>query len=89
MYYAYVAQSKKEASYLYKGHCENLQVRLQQHNAGQTKSNRPFIPLRIIYYEAFVTVEDAIKCEKYWKTAAGRKYIKRVLITGPVVQWIE
>jgi putative endonuclease len=89
MFFAYVAQSIKEPSYLYKGHCEDLRIRLSQHNSGQTKSNRPYIPLRIVYYESFDTLESAVKCEKYWKTAAGRRYLQTVFKTGPVVQWIE
>ena len=89
MCFAYVAQSINTPNYLYKGHCENLQIRLQQHNSGQTKSNRPYIPLKIIYYESFDTQEASIKCEKYWKTASGRRYLQRVLKNGPVVQWIE
>jgi putative endonuclease len=89
MYFAYVAQSINKPTYFYKGHCEDMRIRLQQHNCGQTKSNRPYIPLRIIYYESFETLEASISCEKYWKTAAGRRYLQRILITGPVVQWIE
>jgi putative endonuclease len=89
MYFVYVAQSINTPSYLYKGHCENLHVRLHQHNSGQTKSNSPYIPLRIIYYESFDTLEASVKCEKYWKTAAGRRYLQRMATTGPVVQWIE
>ena len=42
-----------------------------------------------MHYEEFDTLEEAIAREKYWKTAAGRKYIKKVLASGPVVQWIE
>ena len=70
-------------------HCENLISRLKEHNALKTKSNKHFAPFRIIYYETFHTRLDAIKNEKYWKTAAGRRYLHKILTNGPVVQWIE
>ncbi len=89
MFYTYVAQSIGSTEFLYKGHCENLVKRLKQHNAGQTKSIKHKVPFRIIYYEASQTREEAITKEKYWKTAAGRRYLQRILNNGPVVQWIE
>ena len=75
MYYVYILKSKITDFY-YKGFCEDLQKRLRQHNAGMTKSNKPYIPFEIKYYEICNTIEEAIKKEKYWKTAAGRKYLK-------------
>jgi putative endonuclease len=69
-YYAYVIYSERY-DYFYKGHCENLQKRLTEHNLGKTKSIRPFIPFKYVYYEEFTSREEAIKREKYFKTAAG------------------
>jgi putative endonuclease len=89
MFFTYVAQSIAKPEYLYKGHCQDLHMRLKQHNSGQTRSNRPYLPFRIIYYEAFDTLEKAIQNEKYWKTAAGRRYLQSKINNGPVVQWIE
>ncbi len=86
MYYTYVIQS---VSYprRYKGSCENLNVRLSDHNAGKTKSTKGFRPWEIVYFESFDTRQDAIKRERYFKTAAGRRYINNKI--GPVVQRIE
>ncbi len=78
MFYAYVIKSLKNGS-LYKGHCEFLEERLKEHNNGKTKSIKHCIPFEIIYFEEFVTLEEAIKREKYFKTAAGRKYLKKKL----------
>ncbi len=75
MYYAYVIKSLSH-EYFYKGHCENLDLRLKQHNAGMTKSNIPYLPFELFYYEGFVTREEAIIREKYFKTAAGRRFLK-------------
>ncbi len=65
--------------YFYKGHCQNLEVRLKEHNSGMTESIRKYIPFEISYYEQFKTREEAIKREKYFKTAAGRRFLKQKL----------
>ncbi|HEY5746195.1 MAG TPA: GIY-YIG nuclease family protein, partial [Chryseolinea sp.] len=75
MFYAYVIKSINSA-FLYKGHCENLQERLKQHNAGGTQSTRSHLPFNIIYFEEFPTRAEAIKREKYFKSAAGRRFLK-------------
>ena len=75
MYFAYVIFSKSFKRF-YKGHCQNLEKRLSEHNKGLTKSTKPFIPWELIYFEAFSTREEAIAREKYFKTAAGRRYLK-------------
>jgi putative endonuclease len=75
MFYAYVIKSVHH-DYLYKGHCEDLSIRMKQHNSGMTKSIVPFLPFELVYFEAFETRADAIKREKYFKTSAGRRFIK-------------
>jgi len=61
---------------LYKGHCEVLERRLAEHNSGKTKSTKGGIPWEIVWFEKFETREEAMKREKYLKTAAGRRYVK-------------
>jgi len=61
----------------YKGHCVDLKLRLKQHNSGQTVSTKPFIPREIVYFEEFVSRIEAVKREKYFKTAAGRRFLKK------------
>ena len=79
-FFTYVLFSPKYNRY-YKGHCENLDLRITQHNSGKTKSTKPYLPWLIKYYETYETREDAIKREKYFKTAAGRKFLKTKLKT--------
>jgi putative endonuclease len=78
MFYAYVLKSIHHDFY-YKGHCQNLEKRIAQHNAGLTKSIRPYIPFQLVYAEQFTTREEAISREKFFKTAAGRKFLKNKL----------
>jgi putative endonuclease len=74
-FYAYVIRSVN-FQFLYKGHCENLAERLKQHNYGMTKSIKQYAPFELAYCEEFSTREEAIKREKYFKTAAGRRFLK-------------
>jgi putative endonuclease len=77
-YTVYVLQSEQNGSF-YKGMTENIPARLKQHNAGKTKSTQSKRPWRVVYTEAFKTAEEARAREKYFKTAAGRRFLKKVL----------
>src|SRR5690606_18803275 len=46
MFFAYVLKSIHH-HYSYKGHCKDLQIRLDQHNAGLTFSNKHYRPSRL------------------------------------------
>ncbi len=75
MYYAYVIKSI-DHDYQYKGHCRDLSKRIEQHNSGMTESIRPYIPFELIYFEEFEGEQEAILREKYFKTSAGRRFLK-------------
>jgi putative endonuclease len=78
LYFAYVIKSEV-ADFYYKGHCSDLDRRLAQHNAGNTVSIRRHIPFKLIYAEPFETRQEAIARERYFKSAAGRRFLKTVL----------
>ena len=62
MYYVYLIKSKKNGR-VYTGYSEDLRQRLEDHNAGKssyTRNNRPYV---LIYYEAYLSREEAQKCE--------------------------
>ena len=77
-FFTYVAKSTIKA-YFYKGHCQVLETRIKEHNSGMTKSLRHYLPMEIVYFEEFPTLSEAILREKFFKTAAGRRYIKKIL----------
>ncbi|MEQ8476120.1 GIY-YIG nuclease family protein [Fulvivirga sp.] len=79
MFYTYILKSEKNGA-LYKGHTENLQTRLNYHNSGKVKSTKAHIPWQIVYFEEFDIREGAIAREKYFKTAAGRRFIDKLSI---------
>ena len=78
MNYVYVLKSLKDGKF-YVGWTKNLKLRLYQHNKGLINSTRKRRPLKLIYYEACLNKYDAIKREKYLKTAWGKRYIKNRL----------
>jgi len=75
MFFPYVIKSIQHDFY-YKGHRADLEQRLHEHNIGLTKSIKAFIPFRIVYFETFNSRMEAIKREKYFKSAAGRRLLK-------------
>ena len=79
MFFAYVIQSIN-GKYLYKGHCQNIDARLNQHNSGMTQSIKKYAPFKLVYLESFNTREEAIAREKYFKSAAGRRFLKSKIL---------
>ena len=66
--YFYVLQSCKDKKF-YTGYTNNIKRRLPEHNNGMVKSTKHRIPLKLIYWEGCLSKKDAIKKEKYLKTA--------------------
>ncbi len=60
MWYFYALQSQKNKDWFYKGSTNDLQRRFAQHNTGEVSSTKPYQPLKLVYYEAYLT-EDAAK----------------------------
>ncbi|OGK11648.1 hypothetical protein A2954_01510 [Candidatus Roizmanbacteria bacterium RIFCSPLOWO2_01_FULL_37_12] len=77
-YYTYIIQSQKNNS-LYIGYTTNLPKRLKVHNLGLSQSTKPFIPYKLIFYEAFLNRIDAKSREIYLKSGYGRKTINKLL----------
>lgn len=62
----------------YVGSTNNLSRRLKEHEKGQSGFTKKFLPWKLIYTEDYATLADARKREKYLKSAAGRKFLKKV-----------
>lgn len=74
-YYTYVLLSLKDNE-IYIGYTDDLNRRFKKHNSGQVMATKYRLPLKLIYFEACLDKEKAIKREKTLKTGFGRKYIK-------------
>jgi putative endonuclease len=77
-YYNYVLQSLENGNF-YVGYTTDLKKRLGEHNRGLTQSTKPYKPWKLIYYEACLDKEDAIRREHYLKMTQGQRLLKRRL----------
>ena len=77
-YWIYILKSiNYEKTYV--GLTNNLQRRLKEHNNGKSNYTNKFKPWRIIYTEEAENLTNARAREKYFKSASGRKKIKKIL----------
>jgi putative endonuclease len=78
MLFTYILKSLKTGRY-YTGVTSDLEVRLSQHNSGQTKSTKNRGPWAIVHTEDFSTLGEALKRERYLKSGRGRDELKKIL----------
>ena len=78
MWYTYALKSLKDKN-LYTGISENPEDRLDQHNAGMTKSTKNRRPFILIYKEPCGDRKQARKREKYLKSGFGREFLKQLM----------
>ncbi|MBP9758180.1 GIY-YIG nuclease family protein [Candidatus Dojkabacteria bacterium] len=77
-YYTYILISFKDQKF-YIGFTTNVFRRLEEHNSGKnlsTKSRRPF---RLVYYEAHLSKENALRRESYFKTTKGKVTLRQII----------
>ena len=77
MFYVYALKSLSR-NYIYVGMTNDLKRRFHQHQNGQNKTTRPYLPFELFYKESFETREDARKKEKYLKTGVGKEFLKKL-----------
>ena len=77
-YYVYILQSSKNKS-LYIGYTIDLKKRFKDHNDGRNLATKPFLPYKLIFYEAFLNQKDAKSREEYLKSGWGWRSIKKLL----------
>lgn len=75
MFFTYILKSEKDGKYYY-GSCENIELRLRQHNKGQVKSTKSRVPFTVHYFEEFSTRSEARKREYFFKTIPGYLWLK-------------
>lgn len=77
-YYTYVLRSLNDGNY-YVGYTNNIRRRLEEHNSGKNFSTKSRLPLKLIYFEACLSEQDAKRREKYLKNTIGRRYLSKRL----------
>jgi len=78
MFYTYVLQSDNDGEF-YTGYTTDLKLRFEQHQKGRVESTRNRLPLNLIYYEACLRQEDALRRERYLKTYNGKRFLHKRL----------
>ena len=76
MWYVYILRSEKNGR-IYTGYTEDLKRRVQEHSIGKVLSTKGLRPLKLVYYEAFLSKEDASVEERFLKTGIGREVIRK------------
>jgi putative endonuclease len=76
VFYVYILQSEKDKS-LYIGFSPDLRKRLVKHNKNQVTSTKYKTPWKLIYYEAYLERKDATGRERFLKSGAGWRFIKK------------
>jgi predicted GIY-YIG superfamily endonuclease len=59
MWYFYILQSLKNPNWFYKGSTGDLRDRVRRHAEGEVDATRPYRPLRLVYYEAYISEKTA------------------------------
>ncbi|MDD4804990.1 MAG: GIY-YIG nuclease family protein [Candidatus Pacebacteria bacterium] len=78
MYKVYVLKSFDNK--LYKGVTNNLERRLKEHLSGHTITTSKMKGLKVVYLEQYDTFIEARKRELYFKSSAGRRFLKSKII---------
>ena len=73
-YYVYILQSEKDGK-KYAGYTNDLPSRFEAHQKGEVQSTKHRRPFKLIYFEACLSKEDALKREKYFKTHYGNLFL--------------
>jgi len=74
----YVLQSLKDYK-TYTGSTDNLNRRLEEHNAGKVRATKYRRPFKLIYTEKFIDLNFARRREHFLKTASGRRELRKIL----------
>jgi putative endonuclease len=80
----YILQSLRDGK-RYTGMTSNLHARLQPLGNGKTGATCFGGPFHIAYEEKCGTRDDARVREKYFKTAAGRRFLVREYLSNPMI----
>ena len=81
MWTVYVLRSLKSGKH-YVGMSQDVKRRLMEHNSGKSKFTSGHMPWKIIYCEEFSNSMEAREREKYFKSAAGKKYLQQKVQAG-------
>jgi len=77
-YWVYAILSEKDGR-IYVGMTKNVNERVEQHNAGKSKSTKGYRPWKLFYSEKIGDGAAAREREKYLKSGSGKEFLKSLL----------
>jgi len=77
-FYVYVLQDMKDFSF-YTGQCNDLDCRMSKHFEGMSRYTSGKRPLRLVYFETFITRAKTLRREREIKNKKSRKYIEELI----------
>lgn len=78
MFYVYILRSHRR-DVLYTGFTVDLKKRLAEHMSGKSTFTKGILPVQLIYYEAYISEDDACKREVFLKSGRGREVLRKHL----------
>ena len=78
MHYTYVLLSDKDRRF-YTGYTSDLRERVRLHELGRVRSTAHRRPTRLVYYEACLVRDDALRRERFLKTGKGKRFLRNRL----------
>ena len=82
LFYIYILYSQNAQRY-YVGSTADVARRLEEHNAGKSKSTHAGAPWRLIHTESFETRSDAMLRERKIKSRGIGRYLSDIGLTSP------
>lgn len=77
-HYTYVLLSEKDHKF-YIGSTSDLIKRLKTHQAGLVDATKNRLPVKLIFYEAYIDKYDSLRREDYFKTTKGKRTLRAML----------
>ena len=86
MYYTYVLWSTEDKKF-YIGYTSDLSRRLAEHQNDRGYTTSRMTAPKLVFYECFLSKEDAVRREDYFKTTKGKKALR--LITRESIKHVD
>jgi len=69
------------------GQTQNFPRRLTEHERGEVSWTSKYLPVELIHWEIFNSIDEAVDREKKLKTGFGRKWLKREFEKQTLAKW--
>jgi len=78
-WFLYILKSISRPEKVYIGSTNDIERRLEDHNRGNTRSTKYYVPWKIVYSEEYATKSEARKRERQLKNWKNRERIENLI----------